>query len=96
VDAQKRPEVPSGKLATDLEIALHRILSRCHFEGRANIGVSDSEGAHEYYLIVIIDLDAARAISKFFGQPTHLLVNSDPAIWTISAEQAQTIVEAGR
>ena len=86
----------SSNLAVDLEIALRRILSRCRFLDSGNLGVSNSGSADQSYLIAIADLEAARTISGFLGNPPHLRINSDPVVWTLSPDQAREIDAASR
>ena len=58
--------------------------------------MSTSDQAAEPYYVVLIGLDAARVIARFFESPPHLSINSDPVVWTIGADAAAAIVAATR
>jgi hypothetical protein len=81
-------------LATDLEVALHRILSRSRFFGSGNIRVSASSENEHSYCVVLIDLGAARVIARALDQSMFLPLNTDPVIWTFTSDRAQRIVSA--
>jgi hypothetical protein len=96
LDAFRAQVLERRTLAADLELALHRILSRTGFSGPGHIHVSMADEAIEPRYVVVIDSDAAWIIAQFFRSPSHLGINDNPVVWTIEPKKAKAIVSAAR
>jgi hypothetical protein len=83
-------------VAADLEVALHRILSRNRFSGPGHIHVSPPDQSSSLKYVISIDLDAARIVARYFSHPSDMSVDRDPVTWVIEPERVRNIVAAAR